>query len=69
MPDDDRHDSSDRLSALLAFLGRISTLIGAVVENCAAQALAFGRNEVKRVAGMIALALCAAFFGCAAAGK
>jgi FtsH-binding integral membrane protein len=68
MPDDDRHDSPDRLSALLPFLGRISTLIGALVENRAAQALAFGRREVKRVASMFALALCAAFFACAAAG-
>jgi hypothetical protein len=58
----------DRLAPFLTLLGRVGTAVGAIVANRTAQLIALKRYEVRRAAAVIALALTAAVFACAAAG-
>lgn len=68
MTHDDNGESRDRLGALLTLLGRVSSTIGSIIDNRAAQVVAIERREVRRAAGLFALAFVASVFACAAAG-
>jgi hypothetical protein len=57
----------DRLTPLLAMFGRVSSVVGSIIATRTAQLVAIKRNEVRRAAAVIALALTAAIFACAAA--
>jgi hypothetical protein len=58
----------DRMGTLLTLLSRVSTVIGSIIDNRTAQVVAVERREVRRAAGLFALAFTAAVFACAAAG-
>jgi hypothetical protein len=68
MADDEGVDQHERLAPFLTLLGRAGSVIGSMVATGAAQVLAIKRNEVRKAATVIALALTAAIFACAAAG-
>jgi len=65
---DDSDEPHDRMAPFLTMLGRVGTAVGAIIASRTAQLIALKRNEVRRAAAVIALALTAAIFACAAAG-
>lgn len=65
---DESDDDHERLAPFLTLLGRAGSLIGSMMATGAAQLIAIKRHEVRRAATVIALALTAAIFACAAAG-
>jgi heme A synthase len=65
---DDNNEPHDRMTPLLSILGRVGSVVGSIIASRAAQLLAIKRNELRRAAAVIALALAAAIFACAAAG-
>jgi hypothetical protein len=65
---DEGDEDHERLVPFLTLLGRAGSVIGSMVATGAAQVLAIKRNEMRKAATVIALALSAAIFACAAAG-
>jgi cytochrome c biogenesis protein CcdA len=61
-------DPSDRLTAVLTLLGRLSGAVGAIVASRASQFAKLERREVGRAARVFAYALCAALLVSCAAG-
>jgi hypothetical protein len=65
---DEGDENQEHLAPFLTLLGRAGSVIGSMVATGAAQVIAFKRNQVRKIAMIIALALTAAIFACAAAG-
>jgi hypothetical protein len=65
---DDGDENQERLAPFLTLLGRAGSVIGSIVATGAAQMIALKHNEVRKFATVVALALTAAIFACAAAG-
>jgi hypothetical protein len=65
---DEGDENQERLAPFLTLLGRAGSVIGSIVATGAAQMLAVKRNEVRKLATVIALAFTAAIFACTAAG-
>jgi hypothetical protein len=63
-----KDESHDGLPSMLTTLGRIGSLVGAIVANRTAHLFEINRGEVRRAAAVLALALAAALFAVAAAG-
>lgn len=68
MSDDTGNEPQDRLAPFLAMAARVGSTVGSIVANGAAQVMATQRREVRKIAGVLALAFTAAVFACAAAG-
>jgi hypothetical protein len=68
MADDETDEHHERLAPFLTLLARTGSTLGSIVTTGAAQFLAVKRSELRKAASVIALALSAAVFACAAAG-
>ena len=56
------------MATLLSVLTRVGAVVGAILSNGTAHLIAAERSELRRLAGVLALALAAAVFACAATG-
>jgi MFS family permease len=68
MAEQGSEDVHDRVTPFLATVARVTSAVGSLLANGTAQLIDAQRGEVRKLAAVLALALAAAIFGCAAAG-
>jgi hypothetical protein len=68
MAEQESEDIHDRVTPFLATLARVTSAVGSLLASGTTRLMEAQRGEIRKLAAVLALALTAAIFACAAAG-